>query len=311
MRTMEDLMAIKPPNLADFPVFDDWLVAWHGWRRSGFGGSDSSIMCNLAPPDWGSPISIILDKQGRGVPRESSIAMRRGTFLEPFIAREFTDETGIELAGEQVLCRSARYPWMIASIDRVTADGRIVQLKDTNGRRVRLDDSPDSLPQYWKVQAQHEMEAYGTDVNIFVVMVGGEELKIYYVERDQDMIDNLAEILGHYWVIVESGDLPEEIQPYDAKIFRHLFGEQPGYVELSGLDAAAATTFVEAKHQLDAWKHEKDKAEARLLLSLGDLKTGYLPDGRTVTRSVSPIPACTSQRKAHTRTVVYVKEARR
>lgn len=295
------------PVLANYLDHAAYITDWLEWRRTGIGASDTSIICGVTPPSWGSPLSIYLDKTGESEPRESSIAMELGHFLEPFIAAKFTQQTGIEVVQEQVLVRSLLHPFMIASIDRLTTDGISVQLKNTSHR---IGDDPDDLPRPMVLQVQHEMECLGTDRCYLAILTAGTELLTFEIHRNQTIIDSLVAILEDFWSLVENRTPPQEFQEGDAAILKSLFGEAQGFCTLGEIDALAATEFQRLPSEIKALEHQKELAECRLLASMAGSRYGELPDGRTVKVTKSEIAAGTSKRRAYTQTRVTVKEAK-
>ena len=299
-----DLLSIEAPAN---PTRAEWL----DWRRTGIGASESSIILGVAPEGWGSPLAIYFDKLGQSPEREATIPMRIGTFLESFIAELYTEATGIELVGSQVLARSVANPFMIASLDRVTSGGRIVELKYTSGMHHKFTEDPDDLPAHFVVQGNHQMEVYGTDRVTFCILIAASgDLIIIDLYRNQELIDSMIQILGDFWQHVIRQEPPDVVTAVDAKILGKIFRCDEGYVELSQRDAEAADAWTRIGPEIKALESERETAKARLLLSLGNENEGGFPDGRRIKKAVSNIKERTQTVKAHTQTRITIRESR-
>lgn len=105
-----------------------WLAA----RRRGLGSSDVPLLMGVANPNHGSEYELWREKTGRA-PADAgpTHAMIRGNWLEPHLAEVFTDRTGTE-ARPLGLCQSSAYPLLLATPDRATADGGVLEIKSVN-----------------------------------------------------------------------------------------------------------------------------------------------------------------------------------
>ena len=92
---------------------EDWLSL----RRTGIGGSDAGAICGLNP--YSSPLDVYFNKTGEAPETEDNEAMRQGRDLEEYVARRFTEETGLKVRRSNQMYRSIEHPFMIADIDRL------------------------------------------------------------------------------------------------------------------------------------------------------------------------------------------------
>jgi predicted phage-related endonuclease len=238
--------------------------------------------------------------------------MTTGTVLEPAIAELYRLQTGCRFHGELVLCRSIEHPFMTASIDRVTDDGRIVELKFASrytAHSIGDDGDSDSLPAAWKIQVQHQIECLGTDLATLAVLHDGV-LKIFPVPRDQFLIDSLVAIEEEFWGYVERQEEPPELSASDADMLTELFGCHDGFVTLDDVDQEAADLYQRLGLDIKSLEASRDTAKARLLKSLGEVSTGELPDGRIVKRTRTVVPASVREVKAYTMTRITIKESK-
>lgn len=182
---------------------------WLEWRRSGIGGSDAGTVVGVNP--YSSWQELFLDKTGRLPERTPNRAMLRGLRLEPAIAQAYSERTGETFATEQECIRSDQFPFMLATLDRRTTEGKIIELKSVGfavGDRLGESGDVDSLPGYWIAQAQHQMIVAKRDLVTFAVFTQWEELRTYEVERDDLLCDSLITSEREFWGYVERDEMP-------------------------------------------------------------------------------------------------------
>jgi putative phage-type endonuclease len=288
MIATEDKLLIWPSRREDYATQEAFDAAWLDWRDDQYsvGSSDAAVICGVAPKSWGSPLELSLRKRGL-IPRKTTQEwMKVGHLMEPVAAELYRMKTDCAYTGEQVCCSRSGRPWMKATLDRVTAD-RIVELKwKSRWSPVELGEEGDgdSLPAYWKLQAQHQLAIWGGDLVDFAVLNDGE-VKIYPCPRNQELIDSLIAIEEKFRDDMIAGIDPEELVASDADILADLFHECEGTIDLDLDDQDAADKYDMLTAEIKELEDQKKTAKARLILSFGDMKFGVCPDGRTVVRS--------------------------
>lgn len=78
-------------------------------------------------------------------------------------------------------------------------------------------------------------------------------------------------------------------------------------VKLSNADLAMANQYLSAKPLASEYEKKSDAAKKALLASLGSASSGLLPDGRYVTKHVTPVPAESKPRAGHNRTSITIQ----
>ena len=69
---------------------------WLQYRKKGIGGSDAGAVCGLNP--YVSEMDVYLDKINSDIVEEKdNEAMKQGRDLEDYVARRFTEETGLKV----------------------------------------------------------------------------------------------------------------------------------------------------------------------------------------------------------------------
>ncbi len=195
LETPTDLGLWRTPDARLILRADAPRDAWLAERRKGLGGSDAATVLGLNP--YSDPYSLWVDKT-TGLPDETpSSAMEWGNRLEAAVAQWFTDETGIELrrAG---LMQSKRWPELRASIDRLTADGGILEIKTTNWRQAELWDDG-QVPDSAELQTQHYLAVTGRNHAHVAVLMDGRDPLQRLVERDERLIADLIKIEREWW----------------------------------------------------------------------------------------------------------------
>ncbi len=135
-----------------------WLAA----RRAGIGSSDVPLLMGVANPAHGSEFALWAEKTGR-VPdlARPTHAMIRGTWLEGPLAGVFTERTGIETR-PLGLCQSDAHPLLLATPDRASADGGVVEIKSIGEwAKVRHEWRHGGVSRAAYVQGQHEVLVTG------------------------------------------------------------------------------------------------------------------------------------------------------
>ncbi|MDF5758562.1 lambda-exonuclease family protein [Spongiactinospora sp. TRM90649] len=184
---------------ADAPR-EEWLAA----RRRGIGGSDALAVLGLSP--YSSRYSVWADKRGLLAEQDDREAMRWGRLLEPVIAAEFTERTGIE-AVSCGLMRHAERDWQLASVDRLTADGGVLEIKTTSQFRAG-DWDDEQLADAAEAQLQHYLAVTGLEHGYAAALIGGQRLEIRHVVRDDRLIRVLVEAEAELWQMVCDGTAP-------------------------------------------------------------------------------------------------------
>ncbi len=282
-------------STASFASKSEWLAA----RRTGIGSSDAAAVLGVSP--WATPLQVYLEKIGEAPEREQTGPMRLGLLLEPIIAQLYSDDTGYGFQDEQRFVRSQRYPWLIATLDRVREDERVVELKSVGRRQADEwgESGTDEVPRWVACQVLHQMIAAGAEVADVAALICGQELRIYHLERDDQLTKAIIEREGEFWDKVVSRVPPAVNPDKDARLLSRLFPDSVGEVALG----ADATRIVQEWERLGKEAGEADKARKRLkidlLMALGNAASATLADGRILTRKVIHVKEAHITRKAY------------
>lgn len=177
-----------------------WLAA----RRTGLGGSDALAVTGLGR--WTTRLEVYLTKIGSQVERPQTDDMLWGQIVEPAIADYFVHQTGIE-AVRCGLMRHADRHWQLASVDRLTSDGGLLEIKNTkHWRREEWEDG--QIADGAEAQTQHYLDVTGLPHAWVAAQVGGAPPLIRRVERDEGLIADLRAMEEEFWELVKARTPP-------------------------------------------------------------------------------------------------------
>ena len=196
---------------ADAPRHE-WLTA----RRQGIGGSDASTIAGVG---YGSLFELWLDKTGRLPDEPETPAMRFGRLAEPLLRDAFTAETGIDVRRVGLLQSKAR-PWQQVSLDGLTSDGGILEMK-TAGWRLAGDWADGQTADHAEVQIQHALAVTGRSHGWAIALIE-REFHVRRVERDDALIATLTEMERAFWEGCVLADVEPALTAADLDVTRRL-----------------------------------------------------------------------------------------
>ncbi len=256
------------------PGADDDL--WLRTRRTGIGGSDALAVAGLSR--WASPYEVWLDKTGRLPARTPTLAMRLGHLLEPIVARLFTEETGITVT-DTGTWRSRAWPYMLANPDRLTADGALLECKTTNsfgGREWR----GGLVPDHAEGQVEHYAAVTGAPGAYVAALVANTDIEIRWVPRDDDLIEDLADLEGDFWKLVTTDtEPPIDGHPATTEALKRVYDRvQAHRVELPEQARGVLLERQRVQERIKDATAELDKINNQLRAWLADAHYGTIGD---------------------------------
>jgi len=267
---------------------------WHQLRLGGLGGSDAGVVAGVST--YRSPYELWSEKVA-GVlpdPGDEKEYQRWGHLLEDPIAAEFSSRTGIEVHKFNRMVRNTEYPFMFANVDRLTGpvdalDG-VLEIKTTRfaDQWAPGDDGAPSVPLTYAVQGQHYLAVLGLPVVHYACLIGGQQLVIAEVERNDDLIADLVAIEEAFWDKVVAREAPpadgsegtrralqRRWQPEEGKSV-NLAATVPDLGDLLALRASQTAAIKEIKASLDT-------IDATVMEALGDAEVGTFNGAKVVT----------------------------
>ena len=174
---------------------------WLSERKKGLGGSDVAAVLGLSK--YRTPLDIYNDKLDLAPERPLNNAMMAGVMLEDTVARWYMAETGNKVIKDNQMRTHKTIPFLLANLDRVILPvaehkGRGVLEVKTAGQwaAANWENEP---PIEYVLQIQHYFDVTGYSWGEFAVLIGGQEFRRYFQERDQTIIDMKNELLVKFW----------------------------------------------------------------------------------------------------------------
>lgn len=256
------LRLVKTENLSR----DDWLQV----RTQGIGSSDAAAAVGLNP--YKSQLELWMEKTGRGLllpqidPHDDSTPMYWGTLLEPIVAAHYTRRTGRRVRRVNAVLQHPDHVWMLANIDReVLGDPsvQILECKTAGIQGARLWE--EGVPEYVQLQVMHQLAVTGKQAADVAVLIGGQELRVHRIERDEALIQNLIALELKFWnhVLMDKAPPPDGSESAELAL-RSLYPRGQGGVVDATADTEMASTFSDlvAVRQRIA-DHEERQAQLR------------------------------------------------
>jgi putative phage-type endonuclease len=223
---------------------------WLSWRTGGIGGSEAATVDKRNP--WMSPLQLWALKTGRVPPIQTTPAMQRGHDLEPIARVEYEVYTGNVVRPDCFI--HGEYDFMRASLDGITADGKLLVEIKAPGYRAHSEALRGNVPHYYWPQVQHQLAVTGAEVAhywSYKPETGGVLIEVL---PDFEYISHLIEVEREFWNCVVT-DTPPESAVW--------VGEEEGVVSVeTRTDAAwieAAQAYTQARRAVETAKVEEER----------------------------------------------------
>ncbi len=229
--------------------------AWLTVRKQGIGSSDAAAAVGLNP--YKSQLELWLEKTNRDSrlpridPQDDSAPTFWGNILEPIVASLYSKRTGAKVRRKNAVLQHAdpSLPWMMANIDREVVgspDVQILECKTAGINGARL--WKEGVPEYVQLQVLHQLAVTGKQSADVAVLLGGQELQIHRIERDDQAIARLIELERRFWRYVET-DTPPPADGSEsaASALRCLYPDDDGRTVDLRTNAGLAAAFLELK----------------------------------------------------------------
>lgn len=251
---------------------------WVEARKNGIGGSDVASIMGLNK--YSSPLNVWLVKTGREESPDLSDnqAVEWGNRLEDVVADKFADEhPELQVRRRNATMVSIKRPWAFANIDRWVTDGKgnvgILEVKTVGMRRAA--DWDNGVPLYYLTQVMHYMSVTGYQYAWVAVLIGGQEFREYYIERDETDIKAINDAVDTFWRdFVETDTAPALIgnDPEANALLSQHSDPSTEFIAMLDEDVSMLDELQEIKDQMDDLKHRKTLIENQIKDLIGDNK---------------------------------------
>ena len=227
---------------------------WVELRRSGIGATDAAVVCGRSP--FRTPFEKYAEMLGRTAPLIETEAMEWGIRLQPVVGAAWAEKYGRRVRA----CRWVYVlePGIFSSYDFEVVPPKgepvteLVETKTTSvfNQREWGEPGTDQAPTAYLLQCQHQMACRPGIVRVhLVVLVGGQKLRQFIVERDDELIGYLLTIERKFLADTAAGIPPEMDGSEAASAFlRAQFpGDDGTVVELDADTTDVAREYLAAK----------------------------------------------------------------
>lgn len=257
-------------------------------RAKYLGGSDVAGILGISP--WRTPLEVYLDKvQPRIKPVDPSKqkVFTRGQRMEPYVIDLLSEETGLEIIhrGNRYIHRD--YGFIAAEIDAEAATGENIEIKTVSPFKAKEwgEVQTDAIPVHYTAQAMHGLMVTGKQVCVFGVLIGGDDFRIYRVERDEETIQAILEKEVAFWDRVINLNPPEATTVSDISL---MFEKDAGSsIEADGKALALFKDLLDMKSRCKSLEEEIAVSEEKLKL--------YMQEHSILTLDGKPICTWKSQ----------------
>lgn len=253
-------------------------------RKKGIGSSDIPAILGLVP--WSGPIDVWLTKTGRSEPF-SSTQTNIGNRLEEPIADMVADSRDIEIERWQETIQHCDHEIALATPDFAIVDGTLMmgllEVKNV-GHRV-LSHWETDCPDYVAAQVQWQLEITGLDLGIVGALLGGRDMRIVDLERDQELGADMLQIAEDFWRDHVVADVAPPIDGSNSarEYLKKRFAKHGGEIVKAPAEATdwAAQYLAATRDEKDA-RARKALAHNQLAVLVADTGGIFGPWGRAV-----------------------------
>lgn len=258
----------------------DWLAV----RRQGIGSSDASSAVGLNP--YKSRLELWLEKTGRSNNEVSNDAMYWGNVLEPIVAQEYSTQTGYKVRRVNAVLQYPSQPFMLANLDRevINHPEGLGILECKTAGHYATKQWEDSVPEWYQLQVLHQLAVTGRKWADVAVLLGGQEFRIYRINRDEEMIQNLIRLEQEFWHLVQTDTQPkadgsESSARALALLYPHDNGATLDYVSDTAMNSLF-TNLVEVRTTRQQAEAQEEAIRQQLQEKLGEATVAVFADGK-------------------------------
>jgi putative phage-type endonuclease len=259
--------------------------AWRAHRKHSVGGSSAATLAGINP--WQLRDELWYQLVGRLEPDDISQkeCVYWGTRLEGILLEEVAKETGFEVIpwDQSCIVKHSKCDWIHDTPDGLSwmDEGlTLIQIKTTSA--YKADDWKEEPPVEVFTQVQHELEVLDIERAIVGVLIGGQQFKLFKVDRDREIGDWLfaraTEFLG--WVEDQIEPPHDSRYPMTIGLAKRIYTKperetvalDPGFVSLDDRR-------VELDQAIKAATEERDQINERIRRAIGNANCGALSNG--------------------------------
>ena len=244
-------------------------------RKSHLGSSDAAAIAGLDP--WRNSGDVFLEKTQDLPEVESSDAMEVGTLCEEAVLKFFCKETGKKLRRNQNRVHANGI--LAANLDAIVEGLPEICEAKTAGIITPFDRDQwgepmsDQVPERVILQTQHQLAVMGEDFRVawVPVLLGGIGFRLYRIDRNDQLIDQLVGMEVNFWreYVLKRTPPPDSIPSFE--ILKRIRRQPSKVVPVAD---EIVQEWQAAKNLEKVAREGKEEAERALLAALGDAEGG-------------------------------------
>ncbi len=181
--------------------------SWRSFRKGKVTATDIPVIMMESP--YTTQLQLFNRKKGYIPEQETTPAMERGSFMEDFARRKFEYATGVSVNPDVVV--SKEYPWLMASLDGISSDRKIVVEIKSPGHKDHSEAVMERVPAKYVGQLQCQMVCAEVDT-MFYCSFDGNEIWYFRVFRNEDYIKTMLKKGKEFWDRLQNDDPPPETE---------------------------------------------------------------------------------------------------
>ena len=170
-------------------------------RKTGLYATDAAPALGMSK--YRTPVAVWLEKTGQAEPEDIGHieAVQMGNFLEPVIARLYTERLGVKLDPLPIGLRHPKHSFMGSHFDYVAPGKKLVEIKNFHAMRRKDfgENGSKEVPMDVLIQCIHEATVYGTEEIDVAVLFGGQEFCVFPLTIDRMASEKLVEMEEEFW----------------------------------------------------------------------------------------------------------------
>ena len=248
---------------------------WKILRQVGIGGSEAGAVCGVNP--YMSPLDVYMNKtEELKEEKEEKEAVRVGHDLEEYVAKRFSEATGLKVRKSNYMYQSVEHPFMIADVDRlIVGEDAGLECKTVNAYG-ESNWKDGRIPLHYLMQCYHYMAVTGKRVWYIAALIMGRDYVYYRIDWDEDVINTLIDIERRFWNDNVSGRVlptPDGTESYTNALNEHFKYGYSG-TELELPDELQEKLFERADliEQIKSLTEKREKIEQEIKLTMGTVE---------------------------------------
>lgn len=282
-------------------------------RQGYLGGSDAAVILGISP--YKSPYQLYMEKTGEWqeeIDEKRERIFARGRRLEPIVVEMLVDELKSDGHDVEIIERNHRYTdpelnYLKSEIDvELVIDGEEVngEIKTVTPFAAKEwgEQETDEIPLHYTAQVLHGLMIKPRKRAIVAALIGADDLRVHFVDRDQDAIDMIRAKEIAFWNRIVNREPPDPVTATDIK---YLYRKDQGLVMDADDELASLCSELRGhKNTAKALEELIDELVTKIKLKMGDAsvlmyqgkkiatwasnKDGQTTDWKSLAMSLSP-----------------------